>query len=160
LEIDKGVPELVVNAQFTVVVEVILLPVEIKVNKTVDPEHTVNWLLLLYIGFVVKFAFNCPSTFNDRKQTTAKTTNLKRVERVFKSLIFISKLRKSFLRKNLSLLSFRLFKGSPILPYFFALWELVLQGKKHLKDGVELCVHVIKLLVKKLLSCGLITLIF
>jgi hypothetical protein len=42
LEVVKGVPEMVLKVQFTVVVEMILLPVEIKVNKTVDPEHTVN----------------------------------------------------------------------------------------------------------------------
>ena len=38
----KAVPLLVVKVQFTLVVDEILLPVEMKVNKTLDPAQTVN----------------------------------------------------------------------------------------------------------------------
>ncbi len=87
LEVVNGVPELVVNAQFTLVGAVMLLPVEMNVNKTLDPEQTFRFEPTK-IGLVEKFAFNCPSTFNERKQTTVKTRNLRRVENIFKSCIF------------------------------------------------------------------------
>jgi len=62
------VPELVVNVQLTLVAEDILLPVEMKVNKTLEPAQIFNSLLeLLYRGLVEKFAFNCPEAFPKKK---------------------------------------------------------------------------------------------
>ena len=42
VEIPNAVPEFVMKDQFTVVVCVILLPVVIKVNKTLDPAQMVS----------------------------------------------------------------------------------------------------------------------
>jgi hypothetical protein len=57
----NGVPEFVRNDQLTEVVEEILLPVEINVNKTVEPAQTFK-LVPICKGFVEKLAFNCPQT--------------------------------------------------------------------------------------------------
>ncbi len=85
LELDelKGVPELVTNVQFTVVDEEILLPVEIKVNKTEDPAHTFKFVPECS-GFVEKLAFNCPLTFPDKKNKRNRKEYLSRVRLFFK----------------------------------------------------------------------------
>jgi hypothetical protein len=92
-------PDVVVIVHWTVVLELFPKLEVFNVNKTED-EPQIFKVLLKCCGFVVKSA-NCPSTFNERKQTTAKRNILKRVESVFKSLIFRTKLQKSVLRKNL-----------------------------------------------------------
>ena len=79
----KGVPELVTKVQFTVVDEEILLPVEIKVNKTEDPAHTFKFVPECK-GFVEKLAFNCPFTLPERKNSRNKKEYLKSVKVFFK----------------------------------------------------------------------------